>query len=657
MRKLVGRFLLSLLLGAAHTGMAQGRVVQSARYLLLRAQNLSTGYSAFGTDDTAPVSGLYNKGITGSSLAGILTANQSTTIDETGAWGTLSAAGGNTSSSIYDYTGWALSKFLADYTVEKPVKYFLRVEGDDISPANASIALVLGPPDPTLQMATWKVTVGFTNRVVLQNKLAGNTYGPRGFSGVLEPGTWRLAMIVATTSDSTRAATFDFEISPLLPIVITRQPTSVNAAVGSGAVLSVGATGDFPTYQWSKNGVVIPGATQADLVFNTAQPTDAGRYTVTVSNPLGNIVSAGADLRVATIKPGIASPPAALSRFAGEPATLSVVATGDGLAFQWNKDGLPIAGATSSTLTLGAFQPAMAGVYTVTVSNGLGSVSSAGATLAVGARLLNLSSRVGVETGGNILIGGFVLGGSKPRKILLRAAGPRLADFGVGDALADPRMTVFDRAGVQIANNDDWSSVGSAGTQQLMDAFQAVGAFPFTTGGKDSALSLTLAPGSYTVHVRGEGETRGVALMEVYDTEAASSESTLINLSTRALVGTGGSILIQGISVQGAAKRLLVRAVGPRLGDFGVPGFLANPVIKIVNSAGVEVAKNDDWGAASATAVQAVADAAAATGAFPLLAGSKDAALVVTLPEGGYSVQVSGVDGATGVALVEVYAF
>ncbi len=439
-------------------------------------------------------------------------------------------------------------------------------------------------------------------------------------------------------------------------VAITAQPATQTVLAGGTATMSVTATGDALAYQWTKDGVAVAGATGASLTITNVQPAQTGRYAVTVSNALGTSISAVAELRIATVRPAITGQPAGIARFAGETATLSIGASGDFLVYQWSKDGVPIVGATNAALELGAFQPAMAGRYSVTVGNPLGTLTSETVLVEVGARLLSLSSRVGVETGGNLLICGLSLRGTANRRVLIRAAGPRLAEFGVSGALADPVMIVYDGDGKQIATNDDWSSGSEGATAELAAAFQSVGAFPFKAGDKDAALLMTLRPGGYSIHVRGAGDTTGVALMEVYDTEGVSSENTLVNLSTRAMVGTGGAILIQGITVQGGPKRLLVRAVGPRLGDLGVPGFLPDPVVKILNAAQQVVAENNNWSAGSAAATQALVAASTANGAFPLVAGSADAALIVTLPEGGYSIQVSGAAEGTGVALVEVYS-
>ncbi|HEY1106976.1 MAG TPA: hypothetical protein VGE76_00040, partial [Opitutaceae bacterium] len=192
----------------------------------------------------------------------------------------------------------------------------------------------------------------------------------------------------------------------------------------------------------------------------------------------------------------------------------------------------------------------------------------------------------------------------------------------------------------KVGENDSWDS-------SLASTFAQVGAFSLPTGSKDAALTVTLPGGAGTAQVT--GTDAGVALFEAYDT-ASLAASKLINLSARASVGAADSALIAGFSINGAGtKRLLVRAIGPRLVDFGVTGTLSDPRLDIYNSAGTLVASNDNWLAANTSAFTQA-------GAFALTTGSRDAVVVVTLPAGAsYTVIVTGVDGATGQAMVEIY--
>lgn len=263
-------------------------------------------------------------------------------------------------------------------------------------------------------------------------------------------------------------------------------------------------------------------------------------------------------------------------------------------------------------------------------------------------RLVNLSTRTQVGTGASAPIIGFVVEAGEPKRVLIRAAGPALTSFGVSGVLADPRLEVFDGQNKSIGVNDNWSATSIGGTGTLT----TVGAFPFTANSRDAAILLTLPPGGYTAQVTGLGTARtGISLLEVYD---VSGSSRLINLSTRAMVGTGSGILITGIVVApgSGTRQLLVRAAGPALSNFGLSDTLADPTISVLNSANVAVATNDNWGSVSAAAMSAASTRA---GAFAFAAGSRDASLLAELAPGSYSVQVSGVNGATGLALVELY--
>lgn len=266
-------------------------------------------------------------------------------------------------------------------------------------------------------------------------------------------------------------------------------------------------------------------------------------------------------------------------------------------------------------------------------------------------RLVNLAARALVGQGDQILIPGFVIGGTQPKRLLIRAAGPALAGFGVEGTLSDPAMELLNASSTVVATNDNWGS--SANSAAIASTAATVGAFAFAAGSRDAAALVTLQPGAYTVKTTGVGDATGVALVEVYDVPEQGNNSRLINIAARAQVGTGANILIPGIVIQGnSPKTVLVRAVGPGLGVFGVTGTLANPRLRIFRG-DTMLHENDDWGQSANASL--VSSAASSVGAFAIAPGSRDAALLVTLPPGAYTAQVSGVDGGSGVAIVEVY--
>ncbi|MBC7365741.1 MAG: hypothetical protein H7343_02835, partial [Undibacterium sp.] len=250
------------------------------------------------------------------------------------------------------------------------------------------------------------------------------------------------------------------------------------------------------------------------------------------------------------------------------------------------------------------------------------------------------------------LIAGFVVAGPGNKRVMLRASGPTLAapPFNLPGTLADPILSVYNSAGTLIYTNDDWTSANDV--PGLATAGPRLGAFPFLANSADAAGILNLAPGGYTAVVTGKAGATGIALIEVYEDDNLSSR--LSNLSTRAYVGTDSFVAIPGIVTRGGAnaKKVLVRAVGPGLTSFGVANVLANPTVALIDSAGNTVATNDDW-----ETNPNLADLLTATASvtFPLAPGSKDAALLVTVPTGGYTLQVSGVANTTGNVLVEVY--
>ncbi len=269
-------------------------------------------------------------------------------------------------------------------------------------------------------------------------------------------------------------------------------------------------------------------------------------------------------------------------------------------------------------------------------------------------RLSNISTRGPVGTGADIMIAGLVIGPGTPETVLIRAVGPALVPFGVSGVLTAPILSLYDSAGNLLQSNQGWGS-GNA-TAQIMSS---AGAFALPAGSADSALAATLPAGAYTAQVSGAGGSTGVALLEVYEVGATPATARLVNLSTRGHVGTSGNIMIPGISIgPGTGTRtLLIRAAGPALSALGVPDALADPSFVATDSPGATIAGNDNWQTPVGNAPDAPALSAAftAAGAFSFAAGSLDSATIAGVGSGSYTVQVSGKNGSTGVALVEIY--
>ncbi|MBL9185865.1 MAG: hypothetical protein JNK23_00160 [Opitutaceae bacterium] len=254
-------------------------------------------------------------------------------------------------------------------------------------------------------------------------------------------------------------------------------------------------------------------------------------------------------------------------------------------------------------------------------------------------RLVNLSIRTEAGTGAQTLIVGFNLSGTGTNQLLIRGVGPTLTTFGVTGVLADPSLQLF-RGSTAIATNDNWGGATAIGS-----AAAAVGAFPLPAASRDAVLLETLSTGSYTAQI---GGGTGVALVELYDVGAAP-DAKLNNVSARSQIG-GSDVLSAGFVVRGpGAKTVLIRAVGPTLAGFGVTNALVDPKLELRRGAEL-LQSNDNWNGSPL-----LANAFTQVGAFPLPVTSKDAALYLTLQPGAYSAQITGVNGAIGVALVEVY--
>ena len=209
---------------------------------------------------------------------------------------------------------------------------------------------------------------------------------------------------------------------------------------------------------------------------------------------------------------------------------------------------------------------------------------------AAASSLGNISTRAFVQTGENVMIGGFIVQGTGPKRVIIRAIGPELTQYGIADALANPRLELHNGTGALIASNDDWQTtiLGGIITSNQVSDIQNSGHAP--TAASESAIIADLQPGNYTAIVRGVNNTTGVALVEVYDLSPAAS-SSLGNISTRSFVQTGENVMIGGFIVQGTApKRVIIRAIGPELTQYGITNALANPRLELHNGTGALIA-------------------------------------------------------------------
>ncbi len=272
------------------------------------------------------------------------------------------------------------------------------------------------------------------------------------------------------------------------------------------------------------------------------------------------------------------------------------------------------------------------------------------AAVAVG-ELANIATRA--QAGGNnYLIAGFVVQGPSEKSYLVRAVGPGLAALGLGGFMRDPALDFFSGQ-VRLLSNDNWPLNDPVSGAGMINTFDAVGAFSLTTGSNDAALVRSLGSGAFTASVTSADGGQGVALVEVYDARGGERSMRLLNLSTRGQVGSGEDLLIAGFVVRDGPMRLLLRGIGPALTQFGVSGALARPSLAVFDRNRVRVAENTGW--ASAGYAQDIVTAAETVAAFVLPPSSADCALIFDAEPGDYTIQISGMNNSTGVALVEIY--
>jgi cyclophilin family peptidyl-prolyl cis-trans isomerase len=399
----------------------------------------------------------------------------------------------------------------------------------------------------------------------------------------------------------------------------------------------------------------------------TITPTGSGTANITVRavDTNGNVAEGSFVVSIAGGPPVLTAQPVSQTVAAGSTVVFNAPSTG-AAEFTWERNGVEVPGATSSTLVIGNASAANSGNYVHVASNAMGTVRSTPATLSVSSvaaadigRLVNLSILTTAGSGSRVLtMGAFVGpgGSSGGLPIVIRAVGPTLAQppFNVGGVLPDPVMTFYAAGNsTPIETNDNWG-----GAPALSEAFQNVAAFALPAGSLDSALVRTspaVSPGGYTVQVTGKGDASGVVIAEIYDASGLVRSPTsprLINLSTRAEIDNGADLAVGFVLGGQSARTVLVRGVGPSLTQFGLTGLMVDPRLELFNnSTGQRIAGNDDWAGSLE-----IATAAAAVGAFPLVGGtSKDAVLLVTLPPGPYSARINGANGAGGAAIVEVY--
>lgn len=249
-----------------------------------------------------------------------------------------------------------------------------------------------------------------------------------------------------------------------------------------------------------------------------------------------------------------------------------------------------------------------------------------------------------VQTGDNVGIGGFIITGTSPKQVAVRAIGPSLSQFGIPDPLADPVLELHGPGGFTTIINDNWrdGSCACLGAGPCMPSLPPVNDL-------ESAICATLESGAYTGIIKGKGKTTGVGLIELYDLDQPVP-SKLANISTRAFVGTGSDIVIAGFILGGntGQDNLIVRGIGPSLTQLGVPDALADPTLELRDSNGAIIRENNNWQDDPTQA--AIINAAGLAPTNDLESG-----IAETLAPGMYTALLAGINNGTGVGLVEVY--
>jgi hypothetical protein len=347
------------------------------------------------------------------------------------------------------------------------------------------------------------------------------------------------------------------------------------------------------------------------------------------------------------------------SGIAGSPLIgITIAATGNPTGY--SATGLPPGLVINALTGQISGTPTTSGTYPVEVSvtNATGTTVTAFSMVIAPAygfsHITNFSARAMSGSGADTLILGFVVSGDN-KDVLIRGIGPSLADFGIANFLTNTTLTLYSANGAVDETNSNWqlNARGQADGPFMTATAASVGAFALNAGSMDSALLVTVNNGVHTTGLLTTTGTAGVGLIEIYDV-GGNSNASLVNVSARMEISGGDGALIAGFVIGGNVQRtVLIRGIGPTLSTFGVAGALPDPMISVMSGT---TSKGSDAAWESGSVLPSlIAATTIRVGGFPLPAGSKDSALVLTLQPGPYTVQVTSVSGSTGVALVEVY--
>jgi hypothetical protein len=499
------------------------------------------------------------------------------------------------------------------------------------------------------------------------NLAPGLTFDPslRAITGTPSAaGTFRVELS-AMNSGGTTPATLTLTVQPAPtsgPVIANR--TAAKGRVGQPFKFQVYVTGGTPAARVSASG--LPPGLSIDAVNGRISGTPAveGSLAVTLTVANGNFITSATLQLTFTADPVL---PVIISRNSalltpGQFLSYAIIAPGstdpsDPTIFTLIGDLPPGLGFDAQAGTIsgtyigpllregtngGPSQPELAGGTLGSIqlfgSNSHGTAAFQLLFLAAPSGVVNISTRLQIGTGENVLIGGFIITGNAPKVVIVRALGP---STGVPGALQDPTLELHDSAGHPPLLNDNWKD-----TQEQI--IRDTGIPP--ADDRESAIVIGLDPGPYTAIVAGKNGTTGIGLVEVYDLGTASLDPSgnakFAQISTRGTVLTGNNVMIGGFIISGQATRVIVRAIGPDLNGV-VPGALQDTTLELHNGAGTTIASNDDWRSDQEQEI-------ILTGVPP--ADNRESAIVATLSAGPYTAIVRGKNSTTGVALVEVYA-
>jgi hypothetical protein len=494
-----------------------------------------------------------------------------------------------------------------------------------------------------------------------------NTDGTATLAGMPDPGSDpSYAFTITATNGVAPDAMQSFTLFVVDPPPAITSVNNVTFVVGTFGTFTVRTSPPVPTAAVSFTGALpagitfVPNGDGTATVSGTAAVASEGSYPINISASNGTLPDAMQTFTI-TVQdtPPVPEAPAITSAGTGSftvgtAGTFTITATGTptpsftltGAQPSW----LSFVDNTDGTATLSGTPDADSDLsysFTITARNGVSPNATQSFTLSVqqtpanttaNATLVNISTRLLVQTGAKVGIGGFIITGPDAKKVLIRGMGPTLTSFGVPNALQNPVLELHDGTGAVVIGNDDWKI-----PQETVIA--ATGLAPGND--HEAAILLTLQPGPYTVIESGKNGTSGVGLVEVYDLDTAAN-AHLSNISTRGFVQTGDNVMIGGFIVSGASGsvNLVVRALGPSLAQFGVPNPLADPRLGLYDGNGTLIMSNDNWKDSQQAAI-------ANSGLQP--SNDLDSAILVTLPTGNYTATVSGKNGGTGIGLVEVY--